>query len=75
MMMIFTSVDLVDECASNNGGCEDICTDTDDSFVCSCSSGSTLNNNGRTCDGTLLSTDIRQLSVCLTLIHIPYNYC
>ena len=52
-MMIFTSVDLVDECAGNNGGCEDICTDTDDSFVCSCSSGSTLNNDGRTCDGTL----------------------
>ena len=44
----------VDECATNNGGCAQTCTNTVGSFVCSCQSGYTLASNGLTCDGELL---------------------
>ena len=43
----------VDECATNNGGCAQTCTNTVGSFVCSCPSGYTLASNGLTCDGEL----------------------
>ncbi len=42
----------VNECLTNNGGCDQTCTDTADSFVCSCSSGYNLASNGLTCNGT-----------------------
>jgi len=41
----------VDECATNNGGCAHICTNTDGSFVCSCRTGFTLASDGLGCDG------------------------
>ena len=41
----------VNECATNNGGCSQICTNTDGSFVCSCNPGYTLAADGVTCNG------------------------
>ena len=41
----------VNECATNNGGCAHICTDTEGSFICSCNSGFELANNGLGCNG------------------------
>ena len=41
----------VDECATNNGGCDHYCTNTIGSFVCSCYPGYTLDVDGRTCLG------------------------
>ena len=41
----------VNECATNNGGCAQTCTNTVGSFVCSCQSGYTLASNGLTCNG------------------------
>jgi len=49
-MQLFPSIDI-NECDDNNGGCEQICTNTDGSFQCDCRSGFTLNNDGMTCDG------------------------
>ncbi|XP_066264138.1 uncharacterized protein [Branchiostoma lanceolatum] len=40
----------VDECASNNGGCAQNCTNTVGSFVCSCRDGFVLNSDGLSCD-------------------------
>jgi fibulin 1/2 len=42
----------VDECATNNGGCADTCTNTTGSFVCSCGPGYVLDANGHNCDTT-----------------------
>jgi cysteine-rich repeat protein len=44
-----TCVDI-DECATNNGGCSQTCTNTDGGFTCSCAAGHLLNADGRTCD-------------------------
>lgn len=41
--------DNVNECETNNGGCEQICTDTPSSFQCSCNAGFTLSGDGMTC--------------------------
>ncbi|XP_078703222.1 uncharacterized protein LOC144928558 isoform X2 [Branchiostoma floridae x Branchiostoma belcheri] len=40
----------VDECASNNGGCVEICINTYGSFRCSCPAGYALNADGISCD-------------------------
>ncbi|XP_078701801.1 uncharacterized protein LOC144927883 isoform X3 [Branchiostoma floridae x Branchiostoma belcheri] len=40
----------VNECASNNGGCAQTCTNTVGSFVCSCGIGFVLNADGLSCD-------------------------
>ncbi|CAI8005292.1 Furin-like protease 2, partial [Geodia barretti] len=40
---------LVDECEMDNGGCEQICTDTFLSFGCSCTYGYVLNSDGVSC--------------------------
>lgn len=39
----------VNECLTENGGCQHICTDTPSSFNCSCRPGYSLNDDGRTC--------------------------
>ena len=38
----FTSTDI-DECASNDGGCDQVCTNTEGSFECACDPGYQLN--------------------------------
>ncbi|XP_019620833.1 PREDICTED: uncharacterized protein LOC109467329 [Branchiostoma belcheri] len=39
-----------DECATANGGCAHLCTNTDGSFFCSCFAGYSLNGDGFSCD-------------------------
>ena len=41
----------IDECASNNGGCQHTCNNTAGSFYCTCRDGHTLNVNGINCTG------------------------
>ena len=41
----------MNECMNNNGGCDQICTDTEDSFNCSCNTGYTLDSDGSNCSG------------------------
>ena len=46
----------VDECQINNGGCAHICTDTTQSFVCTCETGYTLDVDGRSCIADVVET-------------------
>ena len=41
----------IDECTSNNGGCQHNCSNTDGSFECSCRNGYTPGRDGRSCMG------------------------
>ena len=38
------------ECATNNGGCQQTCINTFGSFRCECNTGFQLRNDGRTCE-------------------------
>ena len=40
----------INECAES-AGCEEMCTDTDGSFECSCRDGYRLGSDGKSCDG------------------------
>ena len=42
--------DDIDECATENGGCAQTCTNDVGSFACSCGDGYTLNADGAACD-------------------------
>ena len=42
---------VVNECNTDNGGCQQICTDTVSSFECSCREGYELDQDGRSCNG------------------------
>ena len=41
----------MNECNTNNGGCQHTCVNTDGSYECRCRSGYRLSSNGRTCIG------------------------
>ena len=41
----------INECATNNGNCGQVCTNTVGSYTCSCNSGYSLNADARTCAG------------------------
>ena len=41
---------LTNECATNNGGCSQVCTDTSSAFECTCELGYLLNGDGASCD-------------------------
>ena len=47
---MYLTIDI-DECASNNGGCNQTCNNTDGSFTCSCDSGYTLDSDRLGCSG------------------------
>ena len=49
--MAYTIFTDVNECATNNGNCGQVCVDTAGSYFCSCNSGYSLNANARTCSG------------------------
>ena len=51
-----TPIDI-DECITNNGGCEQLCTNTIGSFNCSCTDGYNL-KSGKVCDGKINLNDI-----------------
>ena len=41
----------LNECLTNNGDCEHICTNNDGSYECSCNPGYEIGNDGKSCDG------------------------
>ena len=41
----------INECDDNNGGCSQICTNTEGSYECSCTNGYVLNSDRHNCSG------------------------
>ena len=48
---LYVSSYAVNECLTDNGGCDQICEDTPLAVDCQCGPGYTLNPDGRSCDG------------------------
>ena len=59
----------VNECTTNNGGCDHYCTNTIGSFFCSCYPGYTLDGDGRTCQGELKSIEATKRLLYVNFIH------
>ncbi len=48
---IFTDID---ECLDNNGGCNEQCVNTDESYHCTCKTGYKLKDDKKTCVGKFI---------------------
>lgn len=46
------SITDINECAVDNGGCQDQCCNTIGSYYCRCQAGQKLEEDGRGCEGT-----------------------
>ena len=57
MHYLFFPLLLVNECKTNNGGCEEKCVDTLKSYTCLCSTGYALSNDGHSCEGKIKHKD------------------
>jgi len=55
----------IDECATNNGGCDGDCSNSGGSFTCSCGSGLSLSDNRRTCVDVNECLTANCIGVCL----------
>lgn len=49
-MLVFYIIDI-DECALQTSGCNQICANTNGSFVCSCNAGFQMLPDNKTCTG------------------------
>ena len=47
----FNSIVDINECADENGGCEQLCSNTDGSYQCRCKLGYKLKNDKHYCNG------------------------
>ena len=56
----------VDECLTDNGGCNQTCTNIQGSFECSCGDGFTLAADNFDCDGKILVVNQTLFQVSIT---------
>ena len=47
-----------DECANNNGGCDQTCNNTVGSFLCSCGDGYRLDDDMTSCNGIIIPVSL-----------------
>ena len=63
----------IDECTTENGGCNQTCTNQVGSFTCSCGTGFELNVDGLDCDGQLSYVIMNFLEFRLELRKLCYH--
>ena len=49
--MYFFPISDIDECATNNGECDQVCVNNEGSFECQCNDGYELENDNTACKG------------------------
>ena len=59
----------VNECDVDNGGCSQICTNTNGSFTCECNNGYLLHSDGTNCTGMS-----KEHINCCRIIYIPMGF-
>ena len=70
-MSIHIHIDI-DECATDNGGCEQICINNVGSYECSCTAGYTMKSDGYNCAGTVLCVCKMDEHAFVCLLLVPY---
>ena len=63
----------MDECDTDNGGCNQTCTNTQGSFECSCGVGYVLADDDLNCDGKFHSH--KRVSNLAEYSSMPWVYC
>ena len=58
---------LVNECVDENGGCQQMCSDTAASYVCSCHNGFSLATNEHSCNGRFISSATPKIDIRVNL--------
>ena len=71
-IQLFCSLDI-NECETNEGGCEHICNNTMGSFECLCQLGFNLASNGLQCNGIILISLLLYKRLLYYLIQILMN--
>ena len=66
---------LVNECNVNNGGCAQVCINTITSYICSCDTGYTLDNDGHGCVGTSLIYQLICFLFGFIIFYLDVNEC
>ena len=68
----------IDECATDNGGCEQNCTNSKGSYECSCKDGYELDDDKKGCNGGNEHAYLYVLCMYVlykTLINYSWQYC
>ena len=63
----------IDECAVDNGSCDQICINKPGSFECQCKDGYVLADDGKTCNGKYFLCHSLLLLYKQLYKHVPYN--
>ena len=61
------------ECSIANGGCEDVCINTNGSYLCDCQDGFELSTDGHNCTGMLITTV--DMDALLWQVYIVFSRC
>ena len=69
--LLYNSISDINECDHNNGGCAQLCNDTDGSFTCSCNPGYSLDVDGKSCIGKYILINHRQQEL-FQILHIKH---
>ena len=72
----------INECASDNGGCDHTCTNTKGSYYCTCKSGYELHSDEHSCNGRLcyfqwINSAMTSMlnDVSIFIYHVDVNEC
>ena len=72
-VLVYYSNADIDECATDNGGCDQDCHNTYGSYYCTCGSGWRLDPDGHTCNGE--PHHLHSLSVSLLVTAVDTDEC
>ena len=73
ILLIHLILHPVNECETQNGGCDETCVDTPKAFFCQCGQGYSLAADGKTCNGNCQKYNYALIK-CLCLSHVRVQY-
>ena len=76
--LYYSSETDINECLTNNGGCQQLCHNAQGSFTCDCNVGYTLNSNKKKCNGKNVIITVlmyTKISKILILLFEDINEC